>query len=298
MPNLSDPPKPAKVTTVGTLRVERYGNGSPAMIFVPGLTCGSWVWDDAVRAYSAKHAVYVVTLDGFDGLPPAPGPGSALDAADASLLQLISTEKLDRPIVIGHSLGGFLALRFGTEHANLVRGIVAVDGLPVFPTLAQATVAARTAAADGMQAQLAGATPAQFAAGQKASIDAMVTDPGDAAAVLTLAEKSDPKATAEYMGELLRSDLRPDLAKLTVPTLEIAPVPTKPAAYEGPQAATASMADRESGYKAFYMSLFPGAPNVTIVPIANSRHFVMLDQPAALYAAIDAFVATLPGATS
>jgi len=95
------------------VRVERYGAGTPAMIFVPGLSSGSWVWDGAVKTYAGTHAVYLVTLAGFGGLPAPSGP--ALAGADASLLQLLSQEKLVRPIVVGHSLGGFLALRFGTE---------------------------------------------------------------------------------------------------------------------------------------------------------------------------------------
>jgi pimeloyl-ACP methyl ester carboxylesterase len=54
------------------------------------------------------------------------------------------------------------------------------------------------------------------------------------------------------------------------------------------------MADRETGYKAFYTSLFPGAPNVTVVTVPNSKHFVMIDQPKALFDAIGSFVAALP----
>ncbi len=83
-------PKASRVFTVDGMRVERYGIGSPAMIFVPGLACGSWVWDDAVKTYAGKHAVYTVTLAGFDGLPAQ--KGAALDAADTSLLKLIDEE--------------------------------------------------------------------------------------------------------------------------------------------------------------------------------------------------------------
>ena len=254
--------------TVGTMRVEKYGSGSPAMIFVPGLSSGSWVWDGAVGPYAAKHAVYIVTLAGFDGVPPA--------------------------ILVGHSLGGFLALKFGIDHAALLRGVVAVDGLPILPPFSQMTADQRNTTVDMMTTQMKAAPSAQFLAQQKATIATMVTSPADADRVATLSAKSDQGATAEYFGELSKSDLRPDLAKLTVPTLEIAPVPTVPLPYEGPQAQTATMADRETGYKAFYTSLFPGAPNVTVVPIANSKHFVMIDQPKALFDAITSFVSTLP----
>jgi pimeloyl-ACP methyl ester carboxylesterase len=278
--------------TVGTMRVEKYGAGSPAMIFIPGLSCGSWVWDDAVTNYAGKHAVYLVTLAGFDGV--APPTGDAIASADASLAQLIATEKLDRPILVGHSLGGFLALKFGIEHAALVRGIVSVDGLPILPPFSQMSPDQRDATVDAMTAKMKAAPSAQFLAQQKATLAAMITSPADVDRVAALAAKSDQNATVAYFGELSKADLRPELAKLTVPTLEIAPVPTVPQAYEGPQVGTESMSDREAGYKAFYTSLFPGAPNLTVATVPNSKHFVMIDQPKALFDAIASFVATLP----
>jgi pimeloyl-ACP methyl ester carboxylesterase len=277
------------VSTVGTLRVERYGSGSPAIVFVPGLACGSWVWSGAVTRFAATHSVYVVTLAGFDGLPAASPP--LLDAADASLLSLVKSEKLDRPILVGHSLGGFLSLRFGTEHSNLVRGIVSVDGTPVFPTLAQATAADRAKFGKDFAARVDEQTPEQYQAAQAGFIGTMVTADPDAKRVAAMTAKSDQKAVAEYADELYSADLRPQLPKLTAPTLELAPVPTVPPAYEGPQAATASMADRETGYHSFYASLFPGAPNLTIEMVPDSKHFIMVDQPKALYDDIAAFVA-------
>lgn len=262
------------------------------MIFVPGLSCGAWVWADAVKQYAGTHTVYLVTLAGFDGLP-AP-VGNALDAADESLGQLITTEKLDRPIVVGHSLGGFLALRFGTEHAALVRGIVAVDGLPVYAPLIQMSAEQRTTTATTIAAQMRAAPPDQFAAQQKATLATMISAPADVDRVAVLAAKSDQRATADYFGDLLAADLRPQLTKLTVPTLEIAPVPTTPQAYEGPQAATSSMAERQAGYEAYYTSLFPGVLNLRVKAIPNSKHFVMIDQPKELFDAITSFVQALP----
>ena len=53
-----DRPTPSAVTIVESMRVEAYGSGSPAMVIILGLSSGSWVWDDAVRTYAKKHAVY------------------------------------------------------------------------------------------------------------------------------------------------------------------------------------------------------------------------------------------------
>jgi len=174
-----------------------------------------------------------------------------------------------------------------------LRAVVSVDGTPVFPTFAQMTPEQRNAAATGIGAQLASATPDQYAANEKQMVAAMVTAPADADRVAAYSSNSDPKAVAAYATDLFRADLRPQLAALTVPTLELAPVPTTPAAFEPPPTATTTMADREAGYKAFYTALFTGAPKLTVVTIPNSRHFIMVDQPKALFAAIDAFVAGL-----
>lgn len=285
-----DRPTPRTVSTVGTLRVEAYGSGSPALIFIPGLACGSWAWDSAVRTYAATHAVYVLTLGGFDGLPPPTGP--ALDSADASLLQFIGTAKLDRPVIIGHSLGGFLALRFATEHPALLRGVVAVDGTPVFPPLAQATADERRASADRIAAQLTPLTHEQFAAGERGLMPTLVTDPGDAERLAALESKASPVATGSYAHDLYAADLRPQLAAATVPILEVAPVPKTPAAFEPPSAATQTIEQRSAAYQSFYESLFPGAPNVRVVTIADSLHFVQYDQPKALYDAVSAFIAS------
>jgi pimeloyl-ACP methyl ester carboxylesterase len=286
-----DRPIPKSVMTVGTMRVETYGTGSPALVFIPGLDCGSWVWDSAVRLYESTHTVYVVTLAGFDGLPAPARP--TIDGADASLLELLTKHENDRPVLIGHSLGGFLALRFGSEHSDLVRGIVAVDGTPVFIPLLTSTPEQRLKIGDGFAAQLSTLSAQEFTAGQLDVISKMVTDPAKAAQVAALTGKSDAKATGAYARDLYVADLRPQLKNLTAPTLEIAPVPTKPAPYEGPQAASESQAQRSAGYQSFYQALFPGAPNVQVVPIANSLHFVMIDQPDLLYDAITHFIGTL-----
>ena len=47
------------------------------------------------------------------------------------LVNLIKTQKLDRPLVVGHHVvGDHQALRMGLEHPDLVRGIIVVSGLP------------------------------------------------------------------------------------------------------------------------------------------------------------------------
>ena len=142
--------------------MERHGARGRPVILIPGLEGGSWVWQRTIEQLQKHHVVYAVTLAGFDGVPAPREGGNLLDRADASLLKLIRQHKLDKPVLVGHSLGGTLALRFAGEHAQLLGGVVAVDGLPIFPGMERVDAAQRQAIASRMNRQLAASTPAQF----------------------------------------------------------------------------------------------------------------------------------------
>ena len=108
--------------------------------------------------------VYAVTLAGFDGMPAPTNGGNLFDQADASLLQLIKQQHIDKRVLIGHSLGGTLALRFAGEPAELISGVVTVDGLPIFPGIDRVSADQRTAIAAQMQQKMAAAKQQQMAA--------------------------------------------------------------------------------------------------------------------------------------
>jgi len=283
-------PKPAFTKMYGSLQVQRYGSGAPALILVPGLSCGAWTYRDTIARESKSHAVYAVTLAGFDGL--AAGKDDSLDAVDASLGMLIASEKLERPVLIGHSLGGTVVLRYGVEHAASLAGVVSVDGTPVFPSLANATPDIRRDAAKQFYTAVMKAVPATYDAQQTETIDSYVTDQTLAARVAALSLRSDRHAVASYGRDLYAADLRPQLPQLTVPTILIVPVPAPPIpAYYPPQMATMSDVDRRTNVVGFYQTLVVGAPQLTIMPVDNSRHFVMLDQPAVFAQLLDTFLA-------
>ena len=128
---------------VGTLKFERHGDHGHAVILIPGLEGGPWVWRDSIAQLEKNHVVYAVTLAGFDGMPAPARRTGLMDQADASLLALIGRQHIDKPVLVGHSLGGTLALRFAGEHPALISGAVAVDGLPIFPGMDRVDTAQR-----------------------------------------------------------------------------------------------------------------------------------------------------------
>lgn len=268
---------PSEGFDVGTLHVERYGNGATPLILVPGLASGAWEWRGTVAQFAANHTVYVLTLPGFDGRPASTqAPLFAGFARD--FWTLLDTRKIDRPVVIGHSLGGTLAIALAETHPERLRGIVAVDGLPVFPTAAGMTPEQRATAAKTLSASVAAESQADFAAYEVRYMQQVGTLDAQLAPQLgELAARSDRGAVAAWIAEDLTTDLRPQLGHITIPFVEMMP-------YASPSPYT------QAQTQAFYESLVAGAPHVRVVPIAPSRHFAMLDQPAAFNAEITRFL--------
>ena len=275
----------AAASMVGTLTVERHGNQGTAVILIPGLEGGQWVWKQTIEHLSKHHVVYALTLAGFDGVPAPTNGGNLFDRADASLLQLIKHDKIDKPVLVGHSLGGTLALRFASEHPELIAGVVAVDGLPIFPGMQRASAEQRQAMATRMQQQMAAATPAQFQEQALAYMQKIgLVDQQLAAKYAPMNARSDIKASAQYMAEDLAFDGRPGLKHANVPILEISP-------YYALDFSKPPMVMSEAQKTAYYQSLLANAPDAKVVSIAPSRHYVMFDQPAKFQQVLDGFLA-------
>lgn len=275
------------VSQVGTLKVERHGSHGQPVILIPGLEGGPWVWQQTIDHLQKDHVVYAVTLAGFDGTP-APKDGShLLDQADASLLQLIEQQKLARPVLVGHSIGGTLSLRFAGEHASLLGGVMAVDGLPVFPGTERAGAAQRQQIAAQMRTQMGAMGAEQF---KTAALTYMqhigVIDPQLAARYAPMNARSDVRATAEYMAEDMELDNRALLKNAKLPIMVISP-------YYASDFSQPPMQLTEQQKADYYRSLLADAPNAKVVSISPSRHFVMLDQPAAFQQTLDGFLKSL-----
>lgn len=272
----------AERVEIGATLAERFGSGPLAVILIPGLASGPWAWQDAVNDLKKDHTVYVLTLPGFDGRPAVAGAG--IGAAQEALRELIASRKLDRPVLIGHSLGGTLSLGFAARHPDLVRGVVSLDGLPLFPGTEDWDLKRRGGVAAAI-AQRKPAPPAQFAAEQQQYMRGIgVTDMARADELAKLTARSDPAAVMRYVGEVMTLDLRPVLASIKAPVLVLSP-------YLQLDADQQTMT--EASKTAYYTALMDGTPNLTVVSVPQARHFAMFDQPQLVNGAIRDFLKTL-----
>jgi pimeloyl-ACP methyl ester carboxylesterase len=269
---------------IGATLVERHGDKGAPLILIPGLASGAWVWQETIRQFGKEHTIYVLTLPGFDGRPAVDGKGMA--AAQESLRALITERKLKRPVLIGHSLGATMSLALAAASPELVRGVVAIDGLPVMPGTEDWPAAQRAQMVAMITMPKPAPTAAAFAAQQQQYMRGIGTlDMARADELAKLSGKSDPAAVTRYMGDGIGVDMRSALPAIKAPVLLIAPY----SPVDGAQQAL-----DEAGKAAYYKALMQGTPNVTVTTVSPARHFAMFDQPQKVADAIRAYLQTLP----
>ncbi len=290
VPAIITPPGAQAHFRVGTLSVDRYGSAGRPLILIPGLSSGTWVWGGTIRHFAKSHVIYAVTLAGFDGVPAPRKKTGLIGQADASLLAMIGRYKITQPVLVGHSLGGTLAILFATEHPGLIAGVVTVDGLPVFPLM---SAAQREAAAQQVRSMAAHLTPAEFRQQQQRYMQSVgVINPELARQCAELSARSDPAAVSEYTAEDFELDLRPALKHMTVPLLAISPYyKTDFERYAKLNDRPLTTAEQKANY---YRDLLENAPDARVETIAGARHFAMLDQPDRFYALLSGFLGALP----
>jgi pimeloyl-ACP methyl ester carboxylesterase len=253
------------------------GSG-PAVILIPGLASAAEVWQGTVEHLCGPRQCHALTLAGFAGQPAIDGP--LLPQVEQQLSDYIARNKLDKPVIIGHSLGGFLALKFAADHPDQVARVVVVDSLPALGAMQapQATPEQLKQMAAGVRARMLSADDATYAASQRHTVSTMVTRPEDAERIMQTGRGSDRKTVAGAMAELLEADLREDVAKIKAPTLVL-----------GAWAAYKDYAPR-AAIEAVYTSQYGKLPGVRIEMADTARHFIMYDDPAWMYDRIDAFL--------
>jgi pimeloyl-ACP methyl ester carboxylesterase len=108
------------------------GEGSPPLLFVHGWCCDRGYWREQTGVFAQDHRVVAVDLRGH-GESDKPHQSYAMDAFVDDLVWLVGELGLDRPVVVGHSMGGAIATLLGSRHPEVVRGLVLVDPAILVP---------------------------------------------------------------------------------------------------------------------------------------------------------------------
>ncbi|MBY0434231.1 MAG: alpha/beta hydrolase [Cyclobacteriaceae bacterium] len=105
-----------------SLYFREWGSGRP-LVFIHGFCETSEVWQEFVPPLSKEFRVIAIDLPGFGNSPLIPAPFSIDQVAD-QVYKWLQENKIERPIVIGHSLGGYVTLSLAARYENLIEGLV------------------------------------------------------------------------------------------------------------------------------------------------------------------------------
>jgi pimeloyl-ACP methyl ester carboxylesterase len=260
------------------------GPGVRDIILIPGLSSSPEVWQGTVDHLGAGWRVHRIHIQGFAGAPVegnAEGPVAAPVAEE--IARYIAENDLEKPAVVGHSMGGTIGLMLAARHPDAVGRLMVVDMIPFMGAMfaqpgVNPTADSVRPAVQGLMGQSRAAPDADYAARAAATVSGMIKTEAQRAGPLEDAAGSNRAVSQNAYEELLLTDLRPELSRITAPT-EVLYV-----AFEFP-GMTPQMTD------GIYQASFAALPGVELKRIDDSAHFIMLDQPTAFYADLDAFLA-------
>jgi pimeloyl-ACP methyl ester carboxylesterase len=265
---------PAAAVAQTSFQVKITGHGQP-MILIPGLASSGETFDSTVARYKDHYECHVLTLAGFAGVPRVPGP--MLDKVRDELAAYIRDKKLVKPVIVGHSLGGYVTLDLASKYPDLPGKLIIVDSYPSLASIYRPEITPEQAKseADTMRKYM---TDPSNKDGAAAQIRMMVTPDADYERIMKWSRASDSSAVADAMVEMYVSDLRESVAAIRSPSL----VMMTWVAYK-------QYTDRKTfeGNVAREYAKMKGA-DIRITD--TSRHFIMYDEPQWFFAQIDGFL--------
>ncbi|PYF74134.1 alpha/beta fold hydrolase [Pedobacter nutrimenti] len=268
--------------TPGTkaFQVKVSGKGSP-ILFIPGATCSGEVWKETVARYQKNHECHVFTLAGYAGTEPL-AQGPYLESYKKEIIRYIKDKKLNKVVLVGHSIGGFLSLCIAAEMKDHLQKVVVVDALPFYAAMFNPAAKAgfNETQAQSMLEAYKKMDKAALKASQLNVARSLCADSTKWDNIAQWGADSDLKTMAWTMNEMLGNDLRQDIATIKVPVLVLAafaPVKKYP------------MFTREFVMNS-YSQQYQQCKSCEVKVSPSAKHFIMYDAPDWFYQEMDTFI--------
>jgi pimeloyl-ACP methyl ester carboxylesterase len=240
----------------------------PDVILIPGLTASRDVWSQAVAAVPG-YRYHLVQVAGFAGSPVRGNAnGNIVGPVAEEIARYVTATGLDRPAIVGHSMGGTVAMMLAARHPSKIGKAMVVDMLPQPAGLVGSSATGVRGLADTLRSisatpegrRLVGSFIGMFGGSDKVD------------------SRSDPDVVARATHELAVTDLTSELPKIKAPLTVVFATPAR-SEYVDP-----------AEIRREYRLAYAGARTAKLVPIANSGHMIMYEQPGAFAAALRDFL--------
>jgi N-formylmaleamate deformylase len=238
----------------------------PDVILIPGLTASRDVWKGSVAAVPG-YRYHLVQVAGFAGAPAGGNArGEVIAPLAEEIARYIASRGLKRPAVVGHSMGGALAMMVAARHPLRVGKVMVVDMLPQPAGILGGSAGGLRGLADTLRDLSA-------APGGRRLVESAIRLFGGSQ---SQDSRSDPDVVARATHELALLDLGPQLPRIQAPLTVV---------YASLDDSRRAAADRS------YALGYAPRRGTKLVRIDNSGHMIMYDQPARFRAALKSFLA-------
>lgn len=261
------------------ITVTTRGRGAD-LLLIPGLASTAEVWRGVADRLADRRRLHLVSIRGFGDLAAgANASGGVMAAVAAEVRRYIAEQQLERPAIIGHSMGGQVGLRVAADAGTGVGRVMVVDSSPFFPALIspQATVGdVEPIAQLAFQAIHFLGDQALLTRGREMGVEL-----GGATEALfgTLGwQGGDRRVLAQSLYEVMTVDLRRRLPDITAPVTVV---------YGWSADGTSPRSRTDALFRSAYSRLRTPA---AFVPIEGAEHMVMIDQPARFMGAVGRFL--------
>ena len=283
------------------LAVRDFGGDQPPLLLLHGAGGNLAHMTTLARALRPKHRVITVDLRGHGRSGDGPW---TWDAALGDLAAVCVQMELDRPAVVGHSLGGMLAALWAQRHPE-TPGVVSLDGNPpptrvehlpgMEPRTAAAELARLRKVFDQMQATMGQPIPADRLADLVEAQQMAARDMGANEKVWLegfrrnlvhkdgeTSTRPSAEATAQIRELMNELDLSPVYAATTCPELVV--LPTRDLPEQEP------FAELYAAHRRFLVEQAAAVGHLRYLSLADASHAMVIEQPALLADLISDFL--------
>lgn len=244
------------------------GSG-PEVVLIPGLAAGSSIWNGTVAAMPG-YRYHLIQVAGFAGTPARGNAKGRVAAGVADeIARYVAANRLSRVSLVGHSMGGSIAMMLAARHPEAAARVMIVDMVPapIGPLGVSGSAAMPLARliGGGFQGFERGRREIQALVGRFGSTDWLKT-------------RSDVDVVGRSLEELLATDLSADLRRIRVPVTVVYAC-AEPAKLTCPSVG------------AVFSRAYAKRPGTRLVRVEGSGHAIMADKPAGFRAALAAFLA-------
>lgn len=198
--------------------VEKSGSGNRTIVLIPGFACSGKVWEETKSMYEKNFTCYTLTMAGFADAAPAPNPN--FENWKTEIANFIKAKNIKKPILIGHSMGGGLAMALAADYPELIEKIVVVDALPCLAALTNPNFKSqKDIDCAAIIHRIMALSKEEFYQMQKMAMPQLIENTEMIETVLTWSMQSDRLTFAKMFCDFSNTDIRKKIAHIQCPTL-------------------------------------------------------------------------------